>query len=109
MIILHEVCRKNTQRHFTTAHWANIFVKMIGNKTLFGKEVTIAIQGSLTGVPKEEIVRSVELLLDLDLGRRREYQVRELFSDTSYKSDSYTNIYILSIFLLTARLMIRHN
>ena len=39
----------------------------------------IAIQGSLTGVPKEEIVRSVESLLDLDLGRRREYQVRELF------------------------------
>ena len=45
---------------------------------MFGKEVTIAIQGSLTGVPKEEIVRSVESLLDLDLGRRREHQVREL-------------------------------
>ena len=85
------------------------YAHIIGNQTLFGKEVTIAIQGSLTGVPKEEIVRSVESLLDLDLGRSREYQVRELFSDTSYKSDSYTNIYILSIFLLTARLMIRHN
>ena len=76
---------------------------------MFGKEVTIAIQGSLTGVPKEEIVRSVESLLDLDLGRSREYQVRKLFSDKSYKSDFYTNTYILSIFLLTARLMIRHN
>ena len=85
------------------------YTQKIGNQTLSGKEVTIAIQGSLTGVPKEEIVRSVESLLDLDLGRRREYQVRELFSDTSYKSDSNTNICILSIFLLTARLMIRHN
>ena len=65
---------------------------------MFGKEVTIAIQGSLTGVPKEEIVRSVESLLDLDLGRSREYQVGKLFSDTS---DICTNTYILPIFLLT--------
>ena len=54
------------------------YAHIIGNQTLFGKEVTIAIQGFLTGVPKEEIVRSVESLLDLDLGRRREHQVREL-------------------------------
>jgi len=38
------------------------------------EEVKSQHKGSLTGVPKEEIVRSVESLLDLDLGRRREYQ-----------------------------------
>jgi len=38
------------------------------------EEVKSQHKGSLTGVPKEEIVRSVESLLDLDLGRRREHQ-----------------------------------